>query len=257
MRVFLIVILSAACVACAVDESGLRTEGRSREEIVTDYYRAVLADKPVSIETLRRALAGTVAVIEPVGWTASGRPFADVISGRFDIETRAVAIPKPWSGNRRVRSGSVVVDIFHIRSTDLPEYFEFVGRPRVAFASMQHDRVFLDHRTETDPLVFDEAFQHELRHVLDRGLFDRVSPATLEARAMIRGMALGRIVRLDYDRLVYALDHGEPQYREAAGRILRALALIVRGRDDPAVLADASDAQLQSAALALRVLLEL
>ncbi|MEK8023760.1 MAG: hypothetical protein AAB229_08135 [Candidatus Hydrogenedentota bacterium] len=243
--------------ACAVQDTGLKVEGRTRSEIVTEYYRAILDDKPVSVETLRRALAGSVAIVEPMGWTASGRPFANVISGRIDFETRIVTIPKPWSGNRRLRSGRIHVDIIHIRSNELPEYFEFTGHPRVAFASIERDRIFLDHRAETDPLLFEEAFEHELRHLLDRELFGRVPPELLEARAMIRGLARGRIPRLNYERLVYALEEGQPHYREASRRILESLALIIAGRSDPAALAAATDEDLQSAAEALRVLLEL
>lgn len=190
------------------------------------------------VRELRRQLPEKV-IVEQIGWTASGRPFANVISGELTLEDR----------------GSIKV--IRIHSTDLPEYFEFIGQPRVGFASIEQDRIFLDMRRETDPLIFEEAFEHETQHLLDRHLYGTISPADLEIRAMVRGLSRGNIPRINLDRLYFALRQGDPHYQLAAQKLLQALSLVILGREDLNALKDRNDSEITNAARALATLLRL
>jgi hypothetical protein len=231
--------------------------GATPREIVLNYYRDVAADNAPPVSRLRAALSRANAIIEPIGWTVSGTPFATVISGDLLIETRVMPVPTSARPRYR-RASSLVLTIVHIRSTDLPDYFESIGALRPGFASIERDWIFLDERRETDPLIFEETLEHEFQHILDRPHYGTFSPEDLEIRGMIRGLARGRIATLDRDRLYYALSRGEPSYQGAARRILEALSLIIYGRADPETLEELKGAgaeELRSAARALAITL--
>jgi hypothetical protein len=245
----LLVILAVSACSATPDVTG-----SSPRDVVVAYYRAVESDNASSISRLRGALSRTKAIVEPIGWTVSGVPFANVVSGDLAIETRVM--PAPFSARPRYRRASTVtLTIVHIRGTDLPEYFETSGSPRPGFASIERDWIFLDERRETDPLIFEETLEHEFQHILDRPRYGALSPEDLEIRGMIRGLARGRIATLNRDRLYYALTRGEPAYRGAAKRILEALSLIILGREDAYALRDAGPEELRSAAAALVITL--
>ncbi len=228
----------------------------SRAEIVAGYYRSVDADRAPSIREFRRRLASETALVEPIGWTVSGTPFANVISGRWERETRVVDEPRRFAMPGR-RHGRIEIEVIRIRDLDLPEYFEFTGEPRAGFASAASDRIFLDHRRETDPRILEEAFEHETAHLLDRPLFATLAPEDLEIRAMIRGLSRGSIPLVNRERLYFALGHPSPQYRNAAARLLEALALAAVGVPDPSALRDIEGPAIAAAARALETVLGL
>jgi hypothetical protein len=192
-------------------------------ETVADYYTAVLADRAPEVRELRRRLAATDAIVEPIGWTVSGKPFATVVSGLVSVETRIVEAPRGYRRDRVRRHGRIPIEIVSIHALSLPFYFDAVGESRIAFASIERDRIYLDRREELDPLVMEEAIEHETMHLLDRPLFGRIPHVDLEIRAMIRGLARGEIARLNIERLEYAVSRGREPYRTAGGRILEAL----------------------------------
>lgn len=243
MRAAMLLLALSACAAPPRD--------LSPHETVVAYYRSVLADSnPISPRELQRQLPAT-AIVEPIGWTASDAPFANVVSGTLRHDSRTVDVPRSWR-KPRARSGRLKIEIIHIDRTDLPEYFEFIDEPRVGFASIERDRIFLDHRRNPDSALLDETFEHELQHLLDRPLYRTLSPADLETRGMIRGLSRGRIPRINLDRLYFALENADSVYSEAAFRILDALRIIVG--EEPR---DADDSEITNASESLARLLGL
>lgn len=226
-------------------------------DFIAAHYKAVQNDgTPRSIGALRER-SGPQALLPLIGWTASGKPFANVISGDWSIETRVIASsPRRHSALPR-RAGRLTVRVVTIHRTDLPEYFEFSGRTREGFASITEDIVFLDARRSSDSAMLEEAFQHEVMHLIDRPLYNRLSHAELEARAMIRGLARGGIPDVNRDRLFHAIEKGEADYRQAALRLVEALSLVATGRSDAAALKSAPAGDLRKAAAILEVMLDL
>lgn len=229
------------------------------DTMVMAYYESVLRDEIPGTRALLSSLPpGTMT--PSIGWTASGRPFVNVVAGEIECETRVVAAPERFHELRRQSRLKPLGDrvfacrVCIIRSADLPEYHDYIGHPRSGFSSIDEDLVFLDARHAGDSLVLEEAFEHEIMHILDRDLYDIIAPEDLEIRGMIRGLSRGQIPLRNVARLIFALQEGEPKYRSAASRILAALGLVL-GTTDPFELEKAAAVQLQTAARALEIIL--
>jgi len=181
------------------------------EERVLAYYQAVAADRAPEWHELNRAV-GDSGLVVPIGWTASGKIFADILAGDMTRETRALA-----SGR--------VADVFTIMRLSLPEYFSCLGERRIGFSSIESDSIFLAARHDSDPDVLADVTEHEIQHLLDRPFLRRLPPEQLEIRAALR--ALGRSRRPDrvLAELQYARREGRDHYRLAAERLLAALAI--------------------------------
>jgi len=190
---------------------------------VSKYYREVETDHTETIDEFRRRLKRKDIIIEPIGWTSSGRLFADVLSGDLRIDTVEFNIPRSFCEEKR-RYGRLKIEIVNIYRLDLPEFFESRGERRIAFSSVMNDRIFLDRRYDSDEELFKEAIEHEISHLLDRPLYSVLSPEDLEIRAMIRGLSRGGIHRINKERLFFALKSSDKVYRRAAEKILRAFA---------------------------------
>ena len=220
-------VISSLFSACAISEN----EAISKAVAVEQYYKAVESNHAPSISAFKRTLRNIDAIIEPIGWTVSGKSFADVISGEISFETKIINVPPSYKQRDR-RSGTISLQIIHIYKLDLPEYFEFTGRSRTGFASIENDKIFLNHRRETEPKVFEETIEHELSHILDRPLYSKLSHKDLEVRAMIRGLSKGNIHEINRDRLFYALEQGTETYHNAAKRLLESFSLVITGSEN-------------------------
>lgn len=254
---FLVWLLTASTWACAASGPVL-PDAPSADALVRAYYGMVLADKAPPVASLERELrrlpGGDRAFVEPIGWTASGVVFANVIDGVIDLETALMPIsPRAPSPEGRSRS----LGVYTIRQTTLPDYFGYIGESRPGFASIIADRVWLDRRVTEDIRVLASTLWHEYQHVRDRRHYRRLTPAVLEARGAVRELSTGLAVADLLRRLASVRAGGEESgpYREAAVLTLDALALALgTATADPDVLAAFGDEAVASAADALAVL---
>lgn len=184
----------------------------SIEERALAYYQAVVADRAPGVHELRRALGDSTLVV-PIGWTASGKVFADILAGEMTRETRVIAPGR-------------VADVFTITRLSLPEYFSHLGERRCGFSSIESDSIFLDARRDTDPDVLADITEHEIQHLLDRPFHARLTPAGLEIRAALRALSRSRRPDRVLAELQYARREGKDHYRLAAERLLAALAIV-------------------------------
>ncbi|MBL4888813.1 MAG: hypothetical protein JKX97_02190 [Candidatus Lindowbacteria bacterium] len=238
-----VMVLCTGCEHAQIQESELRAR------IIT-YYEDVRAGRDPDIGPLREYLPDS-ALVTAIGWTRSGKVFYDVISGDVDHEKRhLIYVPnRPRFKGKR----SMLIDVYTIRKTDLPEYFEFSKKIKDGFASINEDAVFLDARNSADTRVLQEAYEHELMHVLDRDIYEVLPPDMIEARAMLRGILFGQIPYENRDRIYYAVEQGEPHYKRAGQRLLEAF----HGLLGPGGFSEATAEEIQDVAAVLSVFIVL
>ncbi|RMH58932.1 MAG: hypothetical protein D6679_03035 [Candidatus Hydrogenedentota bacterium] len=251
-RIVLVLFLLSASQACvSAEKVRPRWAIGDPRAVVARYYQEVLEGKDPDGAFLAE-IVETGVLVEPIGWTASGKPFYDVIGGRLERETVTVEVPPVPQAPGPIRSGRIMVEKIVIFQTDWPEYYATIGEMRSGFASTRNDSIFLDARLTDSSALLEESFEHELMHIIDRPLFGRVPAEDLEIRAMLRGLVEGNVVEEERKRLETAAS-GEGRYARAAHRILAAMGEVLKG-DPKADLRSIPDAEWKRAGRILAVL---